>query len=711
MSDSTAPTPLITLKDNKLVVHPTAAQNLAAIHTPLAVVAVAGVYRTGKSYILNQLAAASSARSAATQHGFETSPSVQACTKGIWMWGAPRSLPPAADARSLNPDEPRHLLLLDTEGLQSIEQTEGHDAKIFCLAILLSSFFIYNSESRINSAAIDQLSMVLQLARKIRLSGESRASTDELSRVFPQFLWLLRDFQLDLVDESGQEISTDRYLDDCLRPQTGSTHAVREQNETRRAISSLFASRSCLALPHPTLGTQLPQNALRNLPPLEQLAPGFRQGVVELRRRVLQSPALKVGGMVANGSMLLHLAESYCKAMNEGAMPAISTAWQSAIQLENERALTAAMEWYRSSARALLDGPSLTELEWLRQHRQLEHNALTNLRRARVGVGSEVEAELRKKMEEERLSLEKMLEKQRRRECDSRTAQLRQQLDSFRREAAPSAARMEELVDEVVGACLEQASAFGGEATQHNRAVLLELVACVRQAGERAVAQKQNELAAATASLQDKARELQDSKSEGIRELNVARAKLEEVQRARAASTADAERRAMDAERKQQVLQKNVDEKAALILTQQMNISQLNGQLKDKEEELSRMKCHLSAQQAQMDAARLHTPLPPVTPVAPPPPPPTEPPPPPPSSVTSMKRKRAVEPSSSVPDVDMEEEFESAVQSSRRRKSSLDIAGMSHGLLQQKLKQKLGAGYKLPKEKEKLKELARKFLE
>lgn len=156
----------------------------------------------------------------------------------------------------------------------------------------------------------------------------------------------------------------------------------------------------------------------------------------------------------------------------------------------------------------------------------------------------------------------------------------------------------------------------------------------------------------------------------------------------------------MDAERAQQELQKDVDGKAALILSQQMSIL-------SKEEELSRMKSHLSAQRAQMDAARLHTPQPPV---APPPPPPTEPPPPPPSSETSMKRKRADEPSSSVPDVDMEL-CEAAVQSSRRRKSSLDIAGMSHGLLQQKLKQKLGADYKLPKKKEELRELARKFLE
>jgi len=66
--------------------------------------------------------------------------SVQACTKGIWLWGAP------IQSKSRIAGAPDYVVLLDTEGLQSLCQTEGHDAKIFCLAILLSSFFIYNSE-------------------------------------------------------------------------------------------------------------------------------------------------------------------------------------------------------------------------------------------------------------------------------------------------------------------------------------------------------------------------------------------------------------------------------------------------------------------------------------------------------------------------------------------------------------------------------------
>ena len=157
----------------------------------VSVCSVAGVYRTGKSYILNQLAS--------RQSGFGIGSTVQACTKGIWMWGAPLQTGGAS-----TPDAAKYMLLLDTEGLQSICQSEGHDAKIFCLAILLSSFFIYNSDKAVNNAAIDQLSLVAQLTKKIRVHAEGGEEADAaaLADLFPRFVWLLRDFQLELQDEA-----------------------------------------------------------------------------------------------------------------------------------------------------------------------------------------------------------------------------------------------------------------------------------------------------------------------------------------------------------------------------------------------------------------------------------------------------------------------------------------------------------------------------
>jgi hypothetical protein len=48
----------------------------------LGVVAVAGMYRTGKSYLLNRMLLNRS-------DGFGVGPTINPCTKGLWVWGKP----------------------------------------------------------------------------------------------------------------------------------------------------------------------------------------------------------------------------------------------------------------------------------------------------------------------------------------------------------------------------------------------------------------------------------------------------------------------------------------------------------------------------------------------------------------------------------------------------------------------------------------------
>ena len=59
---------------------------------PVAVAAVCGRARQGKSFILNQLAkhaASTGAAGAGAASGFQVASSVKPCTKGIWLWSAP----------------------------------------------------------------------------------------------------------------------------------------------------------------------------------------------------------------------------------------------------------------------------------------------------------------------------------------------------------------------------------------------------------------------------------------------------------------------------------------------------------------------------------------------------------------------------------------------------------------------------------------------
>eukprot|EP00456_Euglypha_rotunda_P079233 TRINITY_DN7605_c0_g1_i1.p1 TRINITY_DN7605_c0_g1~~TRINITY_DN7605_c0_g1_i1.p1 ORF type:complete len:109 (-),score=14.71 TRINITY_DN7605_c0_g1_i1:10-336(-) len=78
------PIPFLQDTQQGFVVCDEAAKLLSAITSKIAVVVVAGPYRTGKSYLLNRLIG--------RQSGFSVGSTVKACTKGIWLWGEPIKL-------------------------------------------------------------------------------------------------------------------------------------------------------------------------------------------------------------------------------------------------------------------------------------------------------------------------------------------------------------------------------------------------------------------------------------------------------------------------------------------------------------------------------------------------------------------------------------------------------------------------------------------
>lgn len=87
-------------------------------------------------------------------------------------------------------------LIIDTEGLGSLEEGESTDLKIFMLALLFSSQLIYNSLGSIDEQALESLSLVIQLATL--LQRQDKYDTQELVNTFPSFMWLIRDFSLKL---------------------------------------------------------------------------------------------------------------------------------------------------------------------------------------------------------------------------------------------------------------------------------------------------------------------------------------------------------------------------------------------------------------------------------------------------------------------------------------------------------------------------------
>jgi hypothetical protein len=231
--------------DGNFEVTPEGLAFLKQIEGPIVVLGVAGMYRTGKSYLLNKVILKS-------KKGFGVAPTINACTKGIWIFGKPFRVK-LEDGRMAN------LIVLDSEGLGALDQDSGHDCRIFALVLLLSSMFLYNSVGTIDENAISSLSLVINLTRHIKvkqktyLDNESDDEEDpeELAKFFPSFLWVLRDFSLELVNSLGEDITPLQYLENSLAAHKGISDEVERKNRVRRMIKQFFPERNCFPLVRP----------------------------------------------------------------------------------------------------------------------------------------------------------------------------------------------------------------------------------------------------------------------------------------------------------------------------------------------------------------------------------------------------------------------------------------------------------------------------
>ncbi|KAJ4812916.1 hypothetical protein LUZ62_025482 [Rhynchospora pubera] len=122
------------------------------INTPIAAISVIGPYRSGKSFLLNQLLNLSCDKGFGVGHMRDTK------TKGIWVWGTPVKL--TIDDTKVS------VLYLDTEGFESVGKSNVYDDRIFALATVLSSVLIYNLPETIREADISRLSFAVELAEE-----------------------------------------------------------------------------------------------------------------------------------------------------------------------------------------------------------------------------------------------------------------------------------------------------------------------------------------------------------------------------------------------------------------------------------------------------------------------------------------------------------------------------------------------------------------
>jgi hypothetical protein len=207
----------------------------------LGLISVVGKYRTGKSYFINKILL-----DAPKKHKFQVGPTVNPCTKGLWLW--------SETIKSQNPETPNlEFLVVDCEGFGGMDENANHDTRIFLISILLSSYFIYNSIGSIDENALNTLALVINLAKdvKVRMGDHSEEDTALLKASFPSLLWVVRDFSLKMVDANNQEITAKEYLEMALTEQKGNSDAIEKKNKIRRMTKHFFAEKDCVTMVRP----------------------------------------------------------------------------------------------------------------------------------------------------------------------------------------------------------------------------------------------------------------------------------------------------------------------------------------------------------------------------------------------------------------------------------------------------------------------------
>eukprot|EP00092_Neocalanus_flemingeri_P033931 GFUD01036897.1.p1 GENE.GFUD01036897.1~~GFUD01036897.1.p1 ORF type:complete len:702 (+),score=218.67 GFUD01036897.1:901-3006(+) len=327
------PQPFIsTDEEGRLFLEPKMKNFLENIDHPLVVVAVAGIYRTGKSYLLNRLMG--------KQDGFPLGSTVQSKTKGIWAW---------VTKHPRYPD--RVLLLLDTEGLADPEKANvDHDIWIFSLAILLSSIFVYNSKGVIDSDALEKLQMTSELTEHLRIKSGGNEDGEDFHRVFPDFIWAVRDFFLKC-EIDAVEVSPNEYMDWHLKMKKGKRPEIMKANSIRSSIRSFFDTRDCFLFPFP-----VEQGLLRDLDkvPFSKMDKNFINVGNTFVDHILNNKATKnIFGKAMTGRMYALMIESYLKAIRDGVIPSVENAVDYMAEAENKKAKELAVEAYRNELKDL----------------------------------------------------------------------------------------------------------------------------------------------------------------------------------------------------------------------------------------------------------------------------------------------------------------------------------------------------------------------
>jgi len=291
---------------------------LRGIEGLIAPVVVIGPFRSGKSFVLNQML------DLPCNEGFTVGHQRHAQTKGVWLWSEPQRI---SGDDSNGTSQSVHVIYVDTEGFEAAGKADVYDDRVFALSALLSTVLIYNLPETVKEADIQKLQFALELAEefKHRANGRGQESPQadiggedpgqgEARFEIPALLWLIqRDFL--------QGRSVEQMVSDALEPvaNPNGDANVNHLNDIRNHLRTATRNYAALGMCQPHLDrTKLCELASDDLDPrYVKQREDLKSLVVQLVEKTLQLTRLQTGPSLAD-----HLSKLVA-ALNAGEIPSV----------------------------------------------------------------------------------------------------------------------------------------------------------------------------------------------------------------------------------------------------------------------------------------------------------------------------------------------------------------------------------------------------
>lgn len=337
---------LVRMEDGRFEIEQEALEFFQRREKGIAICSLVGKFRSGKSFLMNKL------MNLKPKKGFIVSPSVSACTRGLWLWSKPLVI----EQQNLE------IFFMDSEGLDSPGKDLSSDAKLFALVVMLSSFFMFNSNGYIDEPSIESLSMITHIINNVAVAEEDdidpQQSMYHLSQYAPSFLWVLRNVVLELQDLRGRPATPAMYLESSLTDIPhwgGNTRNYEKSLEIRRAILNFFKFRDCVALVRPHKDERVLQK-LQDVPDTS-LQPQFIDSIMQIRQKILAGCHQKViDGVPFTGSRMIIFLNEFVSSFNAQKKSLVSTAWRALLEGECEATLRITEKQYSEDTSNFLSG-------------------------------------------------------------------------------------------------------------------------------------------------------------------------------------------------------------------------------------------------------------------------------------------------------------------------------------------------------------------